>query len=101
MIQYLFSNFISINSTQAVWRKCTSLKDSSRFFIKTHSDDLTKLKFHDTTSHLTDDDLCVGDSTTALYVHLSDSDVKQFYQRFIQNQLKKFDFKLQILDPVK
>ncbi len=84
--------------------------------IKTHVDDLTKLKFQDTASHLTDDELFVGDSTSALSVHLCDNEgellenfyneVRQFYQLFIQKQLKKFDFKsklfqiLSFLDPV-
>ena len=38
-----------------------------------HSDDLTKLKFHDPSIHLPDDEIYIGDSTTALFVHLSES----------------------------
>ena len=75
--------------------------------IKEHLDDLTKLKYRDASTHLPDDELFIGDNTTALAVHLSDNEdellnefyegVVQFYQRFIQKQLQKFDFKSQLL----
>lgn len=71
---------------------CTSLEDSIGFFvkpqlIKKHLDDLTKIKYHDPSSHLTDDELFVGDSTTALSVHLSDSEgeiLNEFYKGVVQ-----------------
>lgn len=69
--------------------------------------DLTKLKYRDASTHLPDDELFIGDDTTALAVHLSDNEgeilnefykgVVEFYQRFIQKQLQKFDFKSQLL----
>ena len=75
--------------------------------IKEHLGDLTKLKYCYTSTHLPDDELFVGDNTTALAVHLSDNEgeilnefykgVIQFYQRFIQKQLQKFNFKSQLL----
>ena len=54
------------------------LKTVLGFFIKPqviiqHSDDLTKLRFHDPSTHLPDDEIYIGDSTTALFVHLSES----------------------------
>ena len=84
------------------------------FFIKPdvirkqlHSDDLTKLKFHDTSTHLSDDEVFIGDSATALSIYLSDNEgevlnefykgVIQFYERFVQKQLQKFNFKSQLL----
>ena len=73
-------------------------------FIVEYSKDLTKLRFTDPTTHLPDD---VGDSTTALLMHLKDNecervsgfykDTVNFYQRFIQKQLQKFDFKSNLL----
>ena len=75
--------------------------------IRKHSDDLTKLKFHDTSTHLSDDEVFIGDSATALSIHLSDNEgevlnefykgVIQFYERFVQKQLQKFNFKSQLL----
>ena len=46
-------------------------------------DDLTKLKYCDTSTHLPDDGLFVGDNTTALAVHLSDNEdeiLNEFYK---------------------
>ena len=66
--------------------------------IKEHLDDLTKLTYRDASIHLPDDELFVGDNTTALAVHLSDNEdetlnefykgVVQFYQCFIKNSYR-------------
>lgn len=76
-------------------------------FIVEYSEDLTKLRFTDPTTHLPDDGIYVGDSTTALLMHLKDNECERvsgfykyavnFYQRFTQKQLQKFDFKSNLL----
>ena len=79
------------------------LKTVFSFFIQPqiiiqHSNDLTKLKFNDPSSHLADDEIYVGGSTTALLIHLyeNEAEVMNVYkgavQRFVQKQLQKFDF---------
>lgn len=74
--------------------------------VRKHSNDLTKLKFHDSSTHLPKDELFIGDSATALAIHLIDDGeilgdfydrVILFYQRFIEKQLQKFDFKSKLL----
>ena len=103
-----FSKFFSVDHSEIVWREYSSPKNSIRLFIQPqniiqHSDDLTKLRFNDPSTHLPDDELYVGDSTTALLVHLNENEcelmnevykgVIRFYQRFVQKQLQKFNFK--------
>ena len=91
------------------------LKTVLGFFIKTqiiiqHSDGFTKLRF---TDPLPDDEIYVGDSTSALLVHLKDNECElmagfykgavRFYQRFAQKQLQNFKSNLlhilSFLDP--
>lgn len=55
-----------------------------------------------TTTHLPNDELFIGDSATALALHIHDNEgetlkdfykgVVLFYQRFVQKQLQKFDY---------
>ena len=53
--------------------------------IKKHSDDISKIKFCDSSSHLPDDELFVEDSTAALSVHLSDNDGER-----LMNSIREF-----------
>ena len=71
-----------------------------------HSDYLIKLKFSDPSTHLADDEIYIGDSTTALLVHLNENEAKvmnvykgaiPFYLRFVQKQLQTFDSKFNLL----
>ena len=88
------------------------LKTVLSFFVKPqvireHHNDLTKLPYHNNSTHLANNDTFIGDSTIALFVHASDNEDKifddfyhavvMFYQCFIQKQLKRFDFKSQLL----
>ena len=97
------------------------LKSVLSFFVKPtdirrHSKDLTKLPYMDESLHLPNEDLFVGDSTTALLIDLTDneggpvnnfySEVVSFFMSFVKKQLKCFDFSsdifhtLSFLDPL-
>ena len=95
------------------------LKTVLSFFVKPEvirrTRDLASIKYLDSSVHLPDSDIYVGDGTTALLLHLQENEgqpvdafynrVKQFYQSFITKLLDKFDFKsdlfktLKLLDP--
>ena len=122
----IINAFFQTSSTSTVHKlygeSVCLLKTVFGFFIKPevvrqHLNDLIKIKFHDPTTHLPDIELFIGDSATGLALHLNDNEgeilngfyigVVQFYQRFVQKQLQKFDFKSQLtrilsfLDPTK
>ena len=82
--------------------------------IRRHSEDLTKLKYMESSNKVSNAELFVGDSTAALIVHLNENEgysVNAFYTNvfkfysFVRKQLKVFDFKssvvctLSFLDP--
>ena len=83
------------------------LKTVLSFFVKPEvirqTRDLASIKYLDSSVHLPDSDIYVGDATTALLLHLQENEgqpvdafynrVKQFYQDFIIKLLDKFDFK--------
>lgn len=85
--------------------------------IRLNSSDLTKLNYTDSSNHLPDEKVFIGDNTTALITHLHDNEgepvkvfykkVVNFYEQSIKKQLKVFPFKSQVLhaleflDPVK
>ena len=121
-----FNVLFQTSSTSTVhrlhWESVRLLKTVLGFFIKadiirSHSDDLTMLDIDDTTNHLPNEEIFLGDSTTALFIDLNENDGEalsgfyhgavSFFQRFVQKQIQKFDFKsdvlhiLSFLDPAK
>ena len=82
--------------------------------VRDHSGDLTRIQFTDTAIHLPHSDLFIGDSTSALLLHLDEEGVTtrtfyegvvNFYIAAIKKLIKAFDFKsknlqaLSFLDP--
>ena len=76
------------------------LKTVLGFFIKPqiiiqHSDDLTKLRFTDPSAHLPDDEIYIGDSTSALLVHLQENEcelIDGFYQSAVRSYQNLYIF---------
>ena len=120
-----FNVYFQTNSTATVHRLHGEvehlLKSVLSFFVKPtdirrHSKNLTKLPYMDESLHLPNEDLFVGDSTTALLIDLTDneggsvnnfySEVVSFFMSFVKKQLKCFDFSsdifhtLSFLDPL-
>jgi hypothetical protein len=97
------------------------LKTVLSFFIvsdvlRQHASDLTKISYTDPNIQLSQDDIFVGDDTSAFLLSLVDEgedirdfydQVIKFYEAFMKKQLKAFDFKSEIfkvlsfLDPCK
>ena len=88
------------------------LKTVLSFFIDTNiirinSYDLTKIDYTNSSNHIPDDQVFIGDDTTALVLHLKDNEgesvqnlfrgVVKFYEFFVKKQLKLFDFMSQLL----
>ena len=82
-----------ISTAHKLYGECMCLlKTVMTFFVKAqlikkHSDDLSKIKYCDSSFHLPDDELFVEDSTAALSVHLSDNDgerLNEFYKGVLQ-----------------
>ena len=119
-----FNAYFQTSSTATVHRLYGEskrlLKTILSFFIKSevirqYTSDLTKIKYAETANQVLSKELFIGDSTTALIVHLDENEghpvrkfyagVIKFYESFIQKQLKVFDFKsnvictLSFLDP--
>lgn len=85
--------------------------------IRENSSDLTKIDCTDSSKHLSNDQIFVGNDTLALITHSENNDrvpvsnffqsLVEFYERFVTKQLKLFDFKSQhlyaltFLDPAK
>ena len=75
--------------------------------VRLNSSDLTKVNYTDSSNHLPDDKVFIGDNTTALLTHLHDNEgepvqvfcekVVNFYEHFIKKQLKVFPFESQVL----
>jgi len=71
------------------------------------SSDITKIKYVDPVNQLSNQDLFIGDNTTALILHLEENEgesvaqfyrgVITFYEAFIKKQLNKFNFKSKVL----
>ena len=71
--------------------------------IRINSGDLTKIDYTNSSNHLSDDQVFIGDDTVALVVHLKENEgesvhnffkgVVKFYECFVKKQLKVFDFK--------
>ena len=84
--------------------------------VRGNSSGLTKINYTDSSNHLPDDIIFIGDNTTALLIHLHENEgetvgvfyekVVNFYVQFIKKLLKVFPFKspvlhaLEFLDPV-
>ena len=100
-----FNVFFQTTSTATVHKlhgeSVRLLKTVLSFFIKPdvilrNSNDLTKLKYDDPSNHLLDEQLFVGDSTTALILHDSENEgesmtqfykgVVKFYEAFVRKQ---------------
>ena len=97
------------------------LKTVLSFFIvsdvlRQHACDLTKISYTDPNIQISQDDIFVGDDTSAFLLSLVDEgkdtrdfydQVIKFYEAFMKKQLKAFDFKSEIfkvlsfLDPCK
>ena len=111
-----FNAFFQTSSTSTVHKlygeSVRLLKNVLAFFVKPqivrqHLDDLTKINFNDPSTHLPTENIFVGDSATALALYLRDNEgerlnefyagVLEFYQRFVQKQIQKFDFRSQLM----
>ena len=72
-----------------------------------HLSDLVEVNTTDVSNFLPEQDIFIGDDTTALLLHLCENDgvvvepfyenVIKFYQGFVKKQLKVFNFKSQVL----
>ena len=78
-----FNAFFQTSSTSTAHKLYSEsvrlLKTVLGFFVKPqvireHFDDLTKLPYHDSSTHLPNNDIFIGDSTTALFVHANDNE---------------------------
>ena len=75
--------------------------------IRINSYDLTKIDYTNSSNHIPNDQVFIGDDTTALVLHVKDDEgesvqtffrgVDKFYEFFVKKQLKVFDSKSQVL----
>jgi hypothetical protein len=122
-----FNKFFQTSSTSTIHKvlgECERLlKTVLSFFIdsktiKENLTDLTKLDYCDSSKQLSNEEIFVGDDTTALTTHLEDNEgesiqriffpyVVEFFEKFLKKLIKVFDFKSQrlhalgLLDPAK
>ena len=79
IFSHRFNTFFQVSTAHNLCGESIRLlKTVLGFFIQPqniiqHSDDLTKIRFNDPSAHLPNDELYVGDSTTALLVHLNEN----------------------------
>ena len=101
-----FNVFFQTSSTSTVHKlrgeSVHLLKTVLDFFVKPlvvrkHSDDLTELNFQDPSTHLPDDELFIGDSTTALSVHLSDNE-GEIMNEFLDKAAVKLEYRESVVD---
>lgn len=106
-VQCLLSNIQTCTIHKLHGESICLLKTVLSFFldpsiIRAHSDDLTSIQFTDRASHMPCSDLFIGDSMSALLLHLGDEGVTtqtfyegviEFYIAAVKKLLKVFDFK--------
>ena len=92
------------------------LKKVLTFFVKPsvirdNSEDLTKIEYSDTDNQLPDEDMFIGDETTAFYLNLTENEgysvnnfyvhVRLFYETFLNKLIDKFDFESKLFKALK